>query len=1680
MTHKLDLLVGKGSDYSPSKFSLAFDIKNNDNVAVSLSNLKLRAYLYTPYKNFSQSQIVSGVNSLGTISQLESTPGIAQVGTIDLNTTDYTFTVYHNAIDVSKIAPSLSLIVPTNGSQISPLSISNRTSTSFTIVLDSPVPTEGYKIAWTIAGGYEIPGSIIDIPEQPSISLSRIPLTIKNGKIVDTVVEVSWPGSIKTLGNGCIFTGCEVFLQDVLGAVDFSSSYSTLEDGINDNSHFALFEYINSSWTVVVEYKTNNSLDLVSGVEYTTTNNVSLPLSQKCYIDKSTPTTSYTGNSLLVRSNSTSIARTLLQYNTSSLTNMNNVKKAILRIQLENLVGSSNISATNNKLVLSTVNKSWTAAQATWAKANTATSWTTSGGDIEGIVGYYYEPNLNNYSGSPEIYVDFDVTSILNYWIHGGTNNGFILKFQNESLTTNDISFTLDGGAEFAPTIYAEYEVSTNPYPSFNLVGPTFFNTSAFTLSATNLVNTATIDVYKDGTYFDGLVVDGTNAYATLSSPTSGDYKFTFVATSSAGVESSIDRNYGFYPFAVSPITPTYTSASSKSLSAYILQDSRFTNQSVVITSGAYNYPAVTVGSNGLVEFSVSAVTSAYNFIAKVTPNGGPTLDYPFSISLFKQAVTYTQSYPIVSGAYVVPTSASFTTTVTSDVSSSVVYVLTDSTGTENKQVLGSVNSAPYTSQVVLPPSTAVAGVSEYKYVKIVVNGKIEGVMKLYVKNNNKPTISSISSTTATPINIVGSHSYDLDLTNTLIPYSISNVALHSNPSGSLIFIKNCSNTISNWSVAYTSTTFADTQYKIVAVDNYGLSNEATFNYPSALQNGTTISNTITIVSPYVYKNANEYVISSGVVGLSANNNIVGVVDSYYTVSYSNTTISASIPSPYQISIALTKNVLSTIQLVTKTRDGSVYYSNSLSVIYDKGPETILNVSNCSDCYCSGKTLSAFGSINTNSMSAVYADTSIPYSVSAYMYDSKNNLISTISNFSSYNIPWSVIAGVDSLRVETVEGIGRTITTTNFLPITTIQSPSISLPYPNGNYNIGMPVPFQISTDGRFDKVDYYVDGVYRATNRNHPSYTHYAHFDTPKTYVVSAIGVNSNCSVSASKTFTVSNNPFISIDSLDDGGSVVEGTQNISMTSYTLGQSSISAVNVVTSHGVFGQATNVAGFTWIVAGNFSNAYGNYVVSAFAYDYVGNYSVDVKTVNVLKLPTTSFTVSGSNNVTVPYNSNTQFDVVATPNSGGSISTVIIYDSNGNKLDQLTNTTGNNYTTTFPTGSLGSGTHVITVVVTDTNGTSTSSNVTITIQAQTTPKSKPSIVLISSTPETRVSSEPITSIFEVSDYNNGIIPSRITLESFVYASIIGIEEVIPQKVYRVEVEVDHSSSVTVIATNFSGVTASYTVSNYVIRCAEGRKTNLVNYLPEYLRYSSVGASPEIFEYLSFFEDYLNTIYTDVDGGCNISMLDKTYKLRELHDIDKIDSGYIPYLSNMMGYDIDLNREEIASYQSYLGEYNDSKSEYVDKILRFVVKNLPSTYNIKTTRNAIKILLLSFGIMGNVLEYYTTDYLNDWVVNNTDFKKQYVEADMDKDYFPTPHISIGIDLRNTPNEIATGDSLQRVLDAVESIRPANIVVEGITGLVKDVQLPSFTVYTRFETTNVIEVRQDSQNSNFKATA
>jgi hypothetical protein len=305
-------------------------------------------------------------------------------------------------------------------------------------------------------------------------------------------------------------------------------------------------------------------------------------------------------------------------------------------------------------------------------------------------------------------------------------------------------------------------------------------------------------------------------------------------------------------------------------------------------------------------------------------------------------------------------------------------------------------------------------------------------------------------------------------------------------------------------------------------------------------------------------------------------------------------------------------------------------------------------------------------------------------------------------------------------------------------------------------------------------------------------------------------------------------------------------------------------------------------------------------------------------------------------------------------------------------------------------------------------------------------------------------------------------------------LISLTPNVINKSYILILKVKASGYVEITAKNFIGVESSYRFNNYVITCTTGRQINLTKYLPEFLREDNEGYESETFKFLGKFEQTLNSLYTNLESGCNLSTLEKVSRLQKLHDIDTIDSQYIPNYSELMGYKSGLNAEEIGSFGYFptSAEYTDTTEEYMNKSLRFVVRNLPNWYSIKTTRNSLKIMLLSYGIIGDVVDYYTTDYKNDWYASKQS-NDQYVDPTLPSNSYPTPHMSIGIDLSQTMNNEIYGDGkLTNIIGAMEAIRPANVVIEGITGYLDDINLPGVNIAMCFTTSVGINVEFESQ--------
>lgn len=269
----------------------------------------------------------------------------------------------------------------------------------------------------------------------------------------------------------------------------------------------------------------------------------------------------------------------------------------------------------------------------------------------------------------------------------------------------------------------------------------------------------------------------------------------------------------------------------------------------------------------------------------------------------------------------------------------------------------------------------------------------------------------------------------------------------------------------------------------------------------------------------------------------------------------------------------------------------------------------------------------------------------------------------------------------------------------------------------------------------------------------------------------------------------------------------------------------------------------------------------------------------------------------------------------------------------------------------------------------------------------------------------------------------------------------------------------------------------TKSDYITLCGPGtrrfggcRDINLTEFLPDYLK------ETDIYDFTKFFEDFLNSLYSglcgftitntlisgnssklkfevptqNLDTDPRISILEKVKRIAELHDPESIDIEYIQYFAKYLGYNIEISRDEVGGFGTFGVESIVCSASDTERYLRFMVGNLPNWYKIKTTRDTIRILLYSFGLISDIATYYTENYNPDFTKWKPDITDDL--ANIPDTWYPTPHYSVKIDIDQSMSQtIPAGESLlgllikqgDRIIKAVESVRPVNDVFHKLMG-------------------------------------
>lgn len=219
--------------------------------------------------------------------------------------------------------------------------------------------------------------------------------------------------------------------------------------------------------------------------------------------------------------------------------------------------------------------------------------------------------------------------------------------------------------------------------------------------------------------------------------------------------------------------------------------------------------------------------------------------------------------------------------------------------------------------------------------------------------------------------------------------------------------------------------------------------------------------------------------------------------------------------------------------------------------------------------------------------------------------------------------------------------------------------------------------------------------------------------------------------------------------------------------------------------------------------------------------------------------------------------------------------------------------------------------------------------------------------------------------------------------------------------------------------------------WVSTCSDGKKINITNFLPSHLRES------EMFDFMKFFEDFLNSMYYNKSTGCNISILEKINKLKDFKDIDALDSDYFQFFADHFGYEVNVNRESIGLFST-----SGSEKE-IDDYIRLSLKNLPNFNRLKSSEDAISIMLFSFGVIADIVYLWTNDYDKNWKgesrYNNINVRAEI--PDTNPPYYPTSHFKLAVNYSQTPpNWISNFDKIIAIID---TIKPINTVFKEFSG-------------------------------------
>ena len=305
--------------------------------------------------------------------------------------------------------------------------------------------------------------------------------------------------------------------------------------------------------------------------------------------------------------------------------------------------------------------------------------------------------------------------------------------------------------------------------------------------------------------------------------------------------------------------------------------------------------------------------------------------------------------------------------------------------------------------------------------------------------------------------------------------------------------------------------------------------------------------------------------------------------------------------------------------------------------------------------------------------------------------------------------------------------------------------------------------------------------------------------------------------------------------------------------------------------------------------------------------------------------------------------------------------------------------------------------------------------------------------------------------QYNDYNESLLTEAT------YTSKASLVSALPVDTtrFRISVELSSVSQISTLTSASSPISILFNINNM----------NDLNSLPNNIpflapRFDVIYQWQDPTTFYNYFSSQNNYRIDDKKA----TILEKIHKIAYLKDADVIDYEYIQFIASQMGYNLEINREDVENNEYYITEYEKEQA------LRNILKNLPSFYKIKCTKNGLESILLSFGIVGELIYLYTIgnskqqgyfDFIDASLIEGPDnygifdqtlgeklAQERLVNASLANtvvsDWFPSPHFRVQLDLlaqdlRLDQNKMG----LSLITKAIKNTKPINTVFQGFYG-------------------------------------